>query len=117
MSMDMERPLILYQVVEVETVQDGVTGEVKNYVHGRRTFADKQKAEQERKEMLKAEREACEGHGKRWSQLDFRVSVEELKVSPRTIEKADRMDKERHETLKKAARSTFYGLSAEEDRE
>jgi hypothetical protein len=115
MSMDMERPLILYQVIEVETVRNTETDELQTYIHTRSAFADKERAKQERKEIRKAKKK--EFVDPVLIQESCKVAVRRLKISPRTIQEADRMDEERHRQQRiRAAMSGEY-INQEEDNE
>jgi hypothetical protein len=118
MSMDMERPLILYQVVEVETLSHAETEGLQNYVETRGVFTDEERAEQERKEIREAKTKTPDApESPMLRQEAYTVTVRELKISPRTIQEADRMDEERHRTITDAARAAMSGeyTNQEED--
>jgi len=118
MNMDMERPLILYQVVEVETLSHVETDGLQNYVETRGVFADEERAEQERKEIREAKTKTPDApESPMLRQEAYTVTVRELKISPRTIQEADRMDEERHRTITDAARAAMSGDLVESENE
>jgi len=120
MNMDMERPLILYQVVEVETLSHAETDGLQNYVETRGVFVDEERAKQERKEIYEAKTKTPDApESPMLRQEAYTVTVRELKISPRTVQKADRMDEERHRNITDVLRAAMSGeyINQEEEDE
>lgn len=116
--MDMERPLILYQVVEVETLSFSEADGLQNYVETRGVFADEERAKQERKEIWEAKTKPPHApESPMLRQEAYTVTVRELKISPRTVQEADKMDEDRHRRVIDAARASMSGeyINQEED--